>query len=329
MGKAKALTQYEKGKIDAYRGQGISIAGIGQLIHRSRHCIQNYLDNKENPHHLKKRGPKPKLSPGDKRQIVRLMSNNTIGLRQVPGLLNLPVGHHTIHRVLKKSSLKHAKMKKRQFLKPIHKTKRLEWAKKYMSLGEKWKYVIWSDEKKLNEDGPDGYASYWHDLRKEPLIFTKRHSGGGSIMVWGAFSRNFKTDLVITRPRQNSENYQDLLKEALLPNLSSFGGQQAIFMQDNATCHASKATTDFLRTHNVNVMDWPPFSPDLNPMENLWGYLARQVYKSGRQFSSVQELTVAVKEEWAKIPNSLLEKLADSLPDRLFKVIQNQGSYIK
>ena len=46
-----------------------------------------------------------------------------------------------------------------------------------------WRRVIFSDEKKFNLDGPDGLSHYWHDLRKEPRWFKKRHTGGVNIMV--------------------------------------------------------------------------------------------------------------------------------------------------
>ncbi|UMM13991.1 hypothetical protein L5515_001994 [Caenorhabditis briggsae] len=51
-----------------------------------------------------------------------------------------------------------------------------------------WDKIIFSDEKKFNLDGPDGFNSYWHDLKKDPLHFSKRNFGGGRLMVWGAFS---------------------------------------------------------------------------------------------------------------------------------------------
>uniref|UniRef100_A0A1I7XQM1 Transposable element Tc3 transposase n=1 Tax=Heterorhabditis bacteriophora TaxID=37862 RepID=A0A1I7XQM1_HETBA len=58
-----------------------------------------------------------------------------------------------------------------------------------------WEKVIFSDEKKFNLDGPDSCHSYWRDLRKEPLHFSTRTFGGGSVMVWGAFSDMGLVDL--------------------------------------------------------------------------------------------------------------------------------------
>ncbi|VDP48585.1 unnamed protein product, partial [Heligmosomoides polygyrus] len=67
-----------------------------------------------------------------------------------------------------------------------HKPARLNFARAHMST--KWKKVVFSDEKKWNLDGPDGYRHYWRDLRKEERVFSRRNFGGGSLMVWTAFS---------------------------------------------------------------------------------------------------------------------------------------------
>ena len=61
-----------------------------------------------------------------------------------------------------------------------------------MTFGVNWRNVIFRDEKKFNIDGPNGYRMYWHDLRKEEKFFSKRHSGGGSVMIWGAFNYSKK-----------------------------------------------------------------------------------------------------------------------------------------
>ena len=52
---------------------------------------------------------------------------------------------------------------------------------------EDWTRTIFSDEKKFNQNGPDGFEGYWHGLRKEIRVFSTPQSGGGSVIVWDAF----------------------------------------------------------------------------------------------------------------------------------------------
>ena len=63
--------------------------------------------------------------------------------------------------------------------------------------GGRWNSIIFSDEKKFNLDGPDGYQYYWRDLSKEKEMYFTRHSGGGSVMVWGAMAACGLSELAI------------------------------------------------------------------------------------------------------------------------------------
>lgn len=99
--------------------------------------------------------------------------------------------------------------------------------------------MIFSDEKKWNLDGPDGWNSYWHDLRKEPLVFSKRNFGGGSVMTWAGFSFMGTTTLAFTSSKMASRDYQAVLSENLVPYLRRFRRINFTFQQDNAPIHVS------------------------------------------------------------------------------------------
>ena len=50
-----------------------------------------------------------------------------------------------------------------------------------------------------------------------------------------------------------------------------------IFQQDNARSYVARVCQDFLANHNINPLDWPPYSPDLSPIEQLWDEMDRRV----------------------------------------------------
>ncbi|OXA53531.1 Transposable element Tc3 transposase [Folsomia candida] len=171
-----------------------------------------------------------------------------------------------------------------------HKDARLEFARTHMSWEKEWQKVVFTDEKKFNLDGPDGYSYYWHHLKKQQEIFSKRQAGGGSVMLWGGFGYNGKTELASIPPRTDSLGYQEVLKANLLREGPKIGGRGWILQQDNASIHASRSTMEFLTRKNVRTLPWPARSPDLNPMQNLWAELSRRAYSHGRQYRIKQEL---------------------------------------
>ncbi len=82
---------------------------------------------------------------------------------------------------------------------------------------------------------------------------------------------------------------------------------------------------EWLHAQSILVMKWPSLSPDLNPVENIWGQVARRVYRNGKQYSSVPELSEAVYEAWGQISENNLLDLCDSMKNRVYNVIRNPG----
>jgi hypothetical protein len=137
---------------------------------------------------------------------------------------NIEASKTTVWKVMKQSGvLQHKKMQKMPRLTAVHKEVRVENAELWLESGLDWSRVVFSDEKKFNLDGPDGYAYYWHDLRKEERIFSKRCFGGGSLMVWGCFGFSGGR-LTIFSGRIDSVAYTNMLESELLPFGEELGG---------------------------------------------------------------------------------------------------------
>ncbi|KAG2993136.1 hypothetical protein PC118_g4170 [Phytophthora cactorum] len=106
----------------------------------------------------------------------------------------------------------------------------------------------------------------------------------------------------------------------MLPFAHKNYGVDFVFMQDNASIHASIETKSFFQEIGVQLLDWPARSPDLNPIENVWAILARKVYSHGKQYNSLQDLTAAVMDTWDSVTINELRDLIDTMPSRCFEV---------
>lgn len=97
----------------------------------------------------------------------------------------------------------------------------------------------------------------------------------------------------------NAEHYQQMIR----PYFPAYGfecaGLDWKLQQDNAPIHAARSTSAFFREHGIHIFgDWPSKSPDMNIIENVWGLLAREVYKNGRQYNNKGELSEAITAAW-------------------------------
>jgi hypothetical protein len=162
----------------------------------------------------------------------------------------------------------------------------------------KWHKIIFPDEKKFNMDGPDGFHYYWHDVRKEDMILSKRQMGGGFVMVWAAVGWRKKTEIVFCTKRMNSVEYLETLKTQIMGKGQQFGGREWTFQQKNASIYRSAKVKSWFERNKIRTLTWPSRSPDLNIIENLWSDLARKVYRNGHQYSCVNELKDVIVACW-------------------------------
>ena len=113
--------------------------------------------------------------------------------------------------------------------------------------------------------------------------------------------------------------YTRILHRNLIPSARAFypSGHWWL-LQDNAPQHTSAATRDWLHNNGVDCLDFPPLSPDLNPIENLWADLKRRV--EAHRPRTIAELEACIRLEWQATPLILLRSLAHSMPARLAAV---------
>ena len=146
-----------------------------------------------------------------------------------------------------------------------------------------------------------------YGLKKNKCLKASVKFGGGSVMVWEMISGDGVGPLVQLQGKLNEGVYKELVKDHVLPELRNSTKQPSIFMQDNAPCHKAMVVMNFLKAENVTVLDWPPQSPDLNPIENIWKTLGE--HSKARNPKTTERLWNALQEEWNKITRQDINKL--------------------
>lgn len=129
----------------------------------------------------------------------------------------------------------------------------------------------------------------------------------------------------------NAHSYTTILEENLLPTISdaNLSLRSIIFQQDGAKSHTAKWTMEWLASHNIKTLPWPPHSPDMNIIEHVWATLKRRVKARKPQPRTEEELWEAVEWEWYHISDEEIKTLYASIPRRVQALIDANGWYTR
>jgi len=177
--------------------------------------------------------------------------------------------------------------------------------------------------------GSDGKKRVWRKpkeaLKLKNLNATVKH-GGGSVLMWGCMAASGVGNFEFIDGIMDKYVYQGLLERNLKESVQKLHlGRRFIFQEDNDPKHTSKLVQDYLKSQRITRMDWPPQSPDLNPIEHLWEILDREIRNSS--ISSKQALREMISECWSTLTETgITQTLVDSMPRRLEAVIAAKGA---
>jgi hypothetical protein len=154
---------------------------------------------------------------------------------------------------------------------------------------------------------------------------TSQHKEG--IMVWGAIAHDYKCPLHVFEETVDYMAFIYMLAIHFFPHALEKFPDGFYFIQDNAPPHRSTDTQIYLPLKNCTPLKWPPYSPDLNVIENMWSILSAAVYKDKQSYDSVAELTTAVIDAWNHISLEQVNKLIASMRTRLQDTIKRDGGH--
>jgi len=132
--------------------------------------------------------------------------------------------------------------------------------------------------------------------------------------------------LVIIKGIMDKYGYKSILTKNLKASCVQMGLQDDfIFQQDNDPKHTADIVQDYFEKKDINVLDWPSQSPDLNPIEHLWDYLKSELRKL--RLTSIREMEQKVMEIWNNIPTEVCFKLVNTMNDRVDCVLRAEGKH--
>lgn len=266
-------------------------------------------------------------------------------LAQLVSLLGesgFPLSLSTLRRILKVLGLKRRLAR----VKPLldKRTRRLR--RNYAALHRlddlnAWRRTIYVDEASVRTDRTfrtwvtrkDGEA--WLEECMAPKLL----GGRKSIMVWGAIWHGGRSKLVRFDTSQSEGKrkgvtaaiYRDQITRGELKrcwnrvntNWRAYGGARIV--EDGARVHTSKINRDIGKRQRFRYMRHPPSSPDLNPIENCWAHLKRKLAQLPRRPTTPETLFEALQQIWNAIPQTMIDRMIDSMPRRLKKVKERHG----
>ena len=262
-------------------------------------------------------GRPPKLRLSIQRSIAQqIKCKPYLSLRTLAHLAPGTPSHETVRRALKRLDYKKKYPANPPLVSERNRTYRVQWARKFKYPKKLWYQTIFADEMSIWLSR--GKIKMWTKSDKTRIVRTTKHVP--KINVWAAFSAMGTFPLCIFTENMNSEMFIRILEGHLLSQAEVFHQDQWRLAMDDDPKHTSKIAKEFLRRNVPNELPWPSQSPDLNPIENLFGWVKQELLKKGPR--TISELKKELKQLWEDINPDFLQPYLNSMPHRCQLVIE-------
>lgn len=130
----------------------------------------------------------------------------------------------------------------------------------------------------------------------------------------------------------NAKRYLETLKEHFIPfyeKMVEKYGPGVVMQEDNAPWHTANVVRNYMAQQGIPQLQWPPQSPDLSPIENLWKQIKNMIGKQRHRIKNIAMMERALEEVWPQIKPQTLERLNATMEARINACIKNKGGATK
>lgn len=317
---------------------GVSSSSIARalgLLPRTVQRISQHIRDRGTIKPLARSGRPRKWTPRKHREVYSIARKNPGATRNEIGQ-SCGVPGTTCRDILKAGGFSQRRPKKKAFLSAKAIKNRKSWAEMLLrDANTQGSTFCFSDEStfELHQCSPSKKKWMKKGQEWEPnFVATSKQCGGGKQMVWGCITNYGVGPLIFIEGSMNAAKYQKLLTEHFLPywaDIRTTDGTRKIFIQDNAPCHRAHSVTQFLSNSSISVLPWAPYSPDANPIENLWALMKRKIASDQSFPRNLPELRMKLLSIWNSFDSELVSNLVESFLKRLRAIKRAKGKYTK
>jgi transposase len=330
-----------RSSVRSMRRDGLSYGQINKKTGLTRSTIQRMVKAKSS--RSARKGKPIKKRALTTQQITRMIKwlsaswdNRRASYSEIKRQLNLNCSTSSICRALRAHGYHRCVACKRPFINKKQAEKRLAFCHKYRWWGTTdWKKVFWSDESTF-ETGKRGkiYVTRRPEEKNcQSCIQSVYRSGRVSVMVWGCIGWDFKSPLIFLEREEGRKGICSTayLKQILEPyvfelwdSLTEEERLDHIFMEDGAKVHKGVARLARLEK-GIRGFDWPPSSPDLNPIEKVWRWMKHEITKLEKVPTTIEEMKEVLQALWAEVQPEDWRYLTQRLTCKVEDVIEAKG----
>jgi len=327
------LTELERSAIITLDKVGWLHKDIAQALHCSENSVSLWVNRWREEHSLAdvERTGRPRCTTDGTDQSVGILSDQkpTLAPKDIRREMELDCCARTVRRRLDEVGLFGRVQQEEHAYTDETLRSRIAFAEGYSRWTEDdWSRVIFSDETHfyLGHHGRE-YVQRPVGAALDPKYTLKTERLKGKVSLWGCICAGGLGHAELYVDSLDARRYQSILALNLVNSAHQFWPRgQWWFQQDNWTVHTAGTSQAWFHNHGIDLIDWPAWSPDLNPIENLWNDLKRRVYAHHPQ--TMEELEEWIGKEWAATDLNFISHICRSMPQRLQLLRDNNGHKI-